>query len=159
MAGMPPRYQHVSLADFIAEVALSGLFEAELKECPFSVSKVDPTLALEVDRDLLLSAVGNLLQNAFKYTRNHGEVMLNAYAAADRIRIDVEDRCGGLPDGAAARMFEPFTQFDSDKSGLGLGLSICQRSVEANLGVLTVRNLPGTGCIFSIDLPRHAMAA
>jgi C4-dicarboxylate-specific signal transduction histidine kinase len=83
---------------------------------------------------------------------------LNAYAANDRILIDVEDRCGGLPPGAAETMFLPFTQSGENKSGLGLGLSICRRSVEANGGVLRVRNLPGSGCIFTIDLPRHSLS-
>ena len=53
-------------------------------------------------------------------------------------------------------MFKPFTQGSPDKSGLGLGLSICRSSVEANNGILRVRNVPGTGCVFTIDLPRHA---
>ena len=85
---------------------------------------------------MLFSAVGNLLQNAFKFTQRHTEVSLNAYAAADRIRIDVEDHCGGLPPGAAEEMFLPFKQSGEDRSGLGLGLAICRRSVEANNGVL-----------------------
>ena len=59
-----------------------------------------------------------------------------SYAAADRVLIDVEDHCGGLPPGIAEKMFLPFTQSGEDKSGLGLGLSICRRSVEANNGVL-----------------------
>ena len=52
-------------------------------------------------------------------------------------------------------MFQAFTQVGADRSGLGLGLSICRRSVEANNGTLGVRNLPGKGCVFTIDLPRH----
>jgi signal transduction histidine kinase len=54
-------------------------------------------------------------------------------------------------------MFLPFTQNGADKSGVGLGLSICRRSVEANNGVLSVRDLPGSGCVFTIDLPRLAL--
>lgn len=122
-----------------------------------TVSAVDPLLAIDADRDLLLSAVGNLLQNAFKFTHAHSEVTLNAYAVADRILIDVEDHCGGLPSGDAEKMFLPFTQSGDDKSGLGLGLSISRRSVEANDGILSVRNVPGTGCVFTIDLPRHEL--
>ena len=57
-----------------------------------------------------ITAVGNLLQNAFKFTRHGTEVTLNAYAAADRILIDVEDNCGGLPTGDTERMFLPFMQ-------------------------------------------------
>ena len=82
---------------------------------------------------------------------------LNAYSAAGRILIDVEDNCGGLPAGDAERMFRPFTQGSEDKSGLGLGLSISRRSIEANSGTLSVRDIPGSGCVFTIDLPRHSM--
>ena len=154
-AGMPARHQLIPLADFIAEVKISASLEAQLRECRLTVSHVDPTLAIDGDRDLLLSAVGNLLQNAFKFTHHHTEVSLNAYAAADRILIDVSDNCGGLPPGDAEQMFLPFTQSGADKSGVGLGLSICRRSVEANDGILSVRDVPGVGCVFSIDLPRR----
>jgi K+-sensing histidine kinase KdpD len=114
-------------------------------------------LVVDADRDLLASAVGNLLQNAFKFTRPHTEVKLSAYANGDRILIDVKDNCGGLPPGDAEKMFEPFTQRNEDKIGVGLGLSIAKRGVEANGGILSVRDVPGIGCIFTIDLPRHAI--
>ena len=156
-AGMPPRKCLISLANFVADMRTSGLLEAEARQCGFTVSAVDPQLALNVDRDLLSSAVGNLLQNAFKFSQPGTEVSLRAYAAADRIRIDVEDHCGGLPPGAAAYLFSPFKQSGKDRSGLGLGLAICQRSVEANDGVLRVRDIPGSGCVFTIDLPRHLL--
>lgn len=156
-AGLPTQLRLFSLADLIAEVKLSATLEAQVKHCLLTVSQVDPLLAVDADRDLLLSAVGNLLQNAFKYSHAHSEVSLNAYAVADRILIDVEDRCGGLPPGDAEKMFLPFTQVGTDTSGLGLGLSISRRSVEANDGVLSVRNVPGTGCVFTIDLPRHSL--
>jgi hypothetical protein len=81
-----------------------------------------------------------LLHNAFKFTEQQSEVLLHAHAAADRILIDVEDQCGGLPPGDAEKMFLPSAPDSTEKSGLGLGLSICRRSVEANSGVLSVRN-------------------
>jgi signal transduction histidine kinase len=56
-------------------------------------------------------------------------------------------------------MFLPFTQGSADRSGMGLGLSIARRVVEANQGILRVRDQPGSGCIFTIDLPRFAMPA
>lgn len=158
-AGMPVMRSLLSLADFISEIKLSASLEAQVKDCAFTVSEVDPLLAIDVDRDLLLSAVGNLLQNAFKFSHPHTEVTLSGYAMADRILIDVEDRCGGLPPGDAEKMFLPFTQNSDDKSGLGLGLSIARRSVEANDGILSVRNVPGIGCVFTIDLPRHLLPA
>jgi signal transduction histidine kinase len=156
-AGMPARQRVISVADFIGEVKISASLEAHARHCRFTVPVVDPALAVDADRESLISAVGNLLQNAFKFTREHSDVSLSAYAAADRILIDVEDSCGGLPPGDFEKMFMPFTQGSSDRSGLGLGLSICRRSVEANNGMLRVRDLPGSGCIFTIDLPRHAL--
>ncbi|HYI86960.1 MAG TPA: HAMP domain-containing sensor histidine kinase, partial [Burkholderiales bacterium] len=155
-AGMPPRRELIPLAAFIAEVKISAALEAQARGCEFDVSEVDPRLAVEADRELLFSAIGNLLQNAFKFTEQSTEVVLHAYGAGDRVLLEVEDRCGGLPVGDADRMFKPFTQGSTDKSGLGLGLSICRRSVEANGGLLSVRDMPGTGCVFTIDLPRHA---
>lgn len=155
-AGM--QVQRFSLADFIGDLKGSGDLEAAVKGCTLFVATVDPQLAVEADRDLLFSAVGNLLQNAFKFTRAGTEVTLHAHAAGDRILIDIGDECGGLPGGDTTSLFAPFAQGSADRSGLGLGLSISRRSVEANQGRLGVRDQPGHGCVFTIDLPRHAMA-
>ena len=68
--------------------------------------------------------------------------------------IAVEDECGGLPDDVRERIFKPFQQVRRDPRGVGLGLAISRRGVEANGGHLGVRNVPGTGCVFTIELPR-----
>ena len=155
-AGKTVHSQMFSVADFIDEVKRAADLVAQVKGCQFTVSSVDEELALSGDRNLLYAAVGNLVQNALKFTHSHTEVTLNAYAVGDRILIDVKDHCGGLPAGDAETMFLPFTQNSDDKSGLGLGLSIARRSVESNDGTLSVRDVPGTGCIFTINLPRYS---
>jgi hypothetical protein len=99
-----------------------------------------------------------LLQNAFKFTKRHTEVRLHAHVAAGRVLIDVEDHCGGLAIGSTEKLLLPFVQNGENRSGLGLGLDICRRSVEANDGVLRVRDVPGTGCVFTIDLPSQGLA-
>ena len=96
-----------------------------------------------------------MLQNAFKFTKRHTEVSLNVRSTADRVMIDVADQCGGLPPGAPEDLLLPFTQRGANRAGVGLGLSICRHSVEANDGVLSVRDIPGSGCVFTIDLPRE----
>lgn len=154
-AGMPLQYQLFSLSDFIGEVTISAALEAEAHNCTLIVSPVDPEIAVDADRDLLLSALANLLQNAFKFASQKSEVTLNAYAQGDRIFLDVEDHGQGLEPGTEETIFEPFCQRGEDRSGLGLGLSIAKRCVEANNGHLTVRSRPGIGCVFTIDLPRH----
>jgi signal transduction histidine kinase len=102
---------------------------------------------------MLASAVANLLQNAFKFSWHRGHVALRAFEAGGRVLIEIEDRCGGLPQGVPETLFQPFEQRGADRSGLGLGLAITRRSVEANGGTVRVRDLPGTGCVFTIDLP------
>lgn len=156
-AGLPVQHLLFSLADFISEIKLSATLEAQTKECTLIVSAVDTRLAVDADRDLLLAALGNVLQNAFKFTHHGSDVTLSAYAAADRILIDVEDHCGGLPEGDPEKMFLPFSQLGKDTGGLGLGLSISRRSVEANNGTLNARDIPGSGCVFTIDVPRHSL--
>jgi signal transduction histidine kinase len=158
-AGMPVQHSLFSLNGFIGEVRLAASLEAQSLDRVFTVAAVDPRLAIDADRDLMLSAVTNLLQNAFKFTRAHSEVQLNAYAAGNRILIDVKDHCGGLPAGDVERLFLPFTQSVDDQRGVGLGLSIARRSIEANGGMLSVRDIPGFGCVFTADLPRHVLDA
>ncbi len=81
-----------------------------------------------------------------------------ASASSDRVLIEVEDECGGLPDGEVNVLFEPFEQRSADRSGLGLGLAISRSGAEANNGRVYARNLLDQGCIFTIDLPRVAFS-
>ncbi|MEX2494537.1 MAG: HAMP domain-containing sensor histidine kinase [Woeseia sp.] len=153
MADLHARRQTIAVADLIAEVQLFASLEAEARECAFVVEPVDASLEIRVHRELMLSALGNLLQNAFKFTRCHTRVVLKAFEAGDRVLIEVEDSCGGLPAGDVDELFQPFAQKGQDKSGVGLGLAICRRNVEVNGGTLGVRDVPGSGCIFTIELP------
>lgn len=143
-----------SLSVFVAELAAAAQLAAQAKGCVLAVAPVDPLLALSGNRELLLSAVANLLQNAIKFTQPGTAVRLSAYGVAARIQIDVADHCGGLPAGAEATMFLPFAQNGADRSGLGLGLTIAQQSIQACHGTLQVRNVPQEGCVFTVSLPR-----
>ena len=153
----PGQRELVSLAKLIADAQSGALLEATMRGCKLTVARVDPLLGIDGNYDLLLAALMNLLHNAFKFTQPRTEVTLNAYALGSRVLIDVKDNCGGLPPGNAEKLFTPFSQRSEDKTGLGLGLSIARKSVEADSGILSVRNLPGTGCIFTIDLPLYSL--
>ena len=144
----------ISVGSVIGEAASGAALDAAARGCTMVVGPVDPALWVCARREPLVAAIVNLLQNGFKFTQPHTEVHLSAYAGEDgRVRIDVADHCGGLPEGFAEVMFKPFTQADKDRTGLGLGLSIARQGVEAEGGTLSVRDLPGTGCIFTISLP------
>jgi C4-dicarboxylate-specific signal transduction histidine kinase len=70
------------------------------------------------------------------------------------VSIEVEDECGGLPERNAEALFTPFgPRRGKDRTGLGLGLDISRKAVKACGGEIRVRNLPGKGCVFSIELP------
>ena len=144
------------LADFIGQAKAAADLQAGTRECKLLVSPVDPSLAVDANRDLLLAALDNLLQNAFKFSHSHSTVRLHAYAQDTSILIDVSDECGGLPRGDTDILFKPFSQRGGDRTGIGLGLSIARQNVEADGGTLTVRDLPGVGCVFTIRLPRYA---
>src|SRR6185436_16594353 len=102
-------------------------------------------LAVNADPQILSSAVMNLLNNAFKYTRPGGRVVLRAYKANERILIEVEDECGGIPD-SRGDPFQPFGERrGGNRTGLGLGLSIARKAVRAHGGDISIRNTPGQG--------------
>jgi len=108
---------------------------------------------VNADPQLLASAVTNLLNNAFTYTHAGGRVVLRVNHEHERVMIEVEDQCGGIPDSAADR-FQPFGERRGrDRTGLGLGLSIARKAVEAHGGDIHIRNIPGTGCVFTIEIP------
>jgi signal transduction histidine kinase len=65
----------------------------------------------------------------------------------------VEDECGGLPPGTAETLFRPFEQRGTNRAGLGLGLSISRQAVEADGGKISVRDIPGKGCVFRVEMP------
>ena len=146
-----------SLADFIEEAREAGALGADARGCRLYVSHVDPALGLEGNRELLLAALGNLLANGFKFTQPGTTVTLVAREFEGRIQIDVGDLCGGLRQGDAERLFVPFSQRGDDRTGIGLGLSIARQNVEADEGTLNVRNVPGTGCVFSINMPKRTL--
>jgi signal transduction histidine kinase len=152
-AGLPTKLDRIVLAPFVAEVQLVASMEARAKSCEFTLKAVDPALAVCADRQLLFSALSNLLQNAFKFTHPGSQVIMRAYSSGDHVLIEVEDECGGLPGGNAEVLFQPFVQRGADTSGLGLGLSIATQAVQSCGGTLRARDRPGVGCVFTIDLP------
>jgi signal transduction histidine kinase len=153
-AGLDAHRDMINVSEFLQELQVAAAMDAKARQITFKVAPIDKALTVDADRQMLGSAVSNLLQNAFKFSRRHGTVSLRARADDDRVLIEVEDECGGLPDGKAEELFRPFEQRSGNRTGLGLGLSISRRAVQANEGSLHVRNLAGKGCIFTIDLPR-----
>jgi signal transduction histidine kinase len=148
---------YVVVPDLVKEVAAAGALEAAARDLRLTVQVGEPDVAVYADRQILAAVLVNLLQNAFKFTRPRTSVALNVTATADRVSIEVADECGGLRDGDIDDLFRPFEQRHPDRSGLGLGLAFSRWGAAINEGLVVTRNLPGHGCVFSVDLPRVPM--
>jgi signal transduction histidine kinase len=145
------------VAGFIDELSLAASMEGKARGIRLRVMPVDDGVTIEADRQVLTAALMNLLQNAFKFTRADTTVVLRVIASSDRVLIEVEDECGGLPPGNISELFRPFEQRGTDRTGLGLGLVVSREGVEANNGRISARSLPNKGCVFTVDLPRIAV--
>ncbi|MFP8873156.1 MAG: HAMP domain-containing sensor histidine kinase, partial [Myxococcota bacterium] len=123
---------------------------------------------LELDPDLpqaLFDCAGveqvltNLIENAIRYTDGPGEVSIEATAvqtaSGAAIEVSVSDRGPGIAEGERDRLFEPYFRGNrgNQAAGLGLGLSICKRIVEAHGGSIYVSNRPGGGSRFAFTVP------
>ena len=144
----------IAVLDLIGEAEIDGTLDAEVRHVDYRVAPIAPDVFVAGDPQILAGAIANLLDNAFKFTRVGGRVSLTASATATRVLIDVEDECGGLPPGKAEELLAAFEQRGADRTGLGLGLFITRKGVEASGGVVRVRDVPSRGCVFTIDLPR-----
>jgi hypothetical protein len=149
----------LSLAPLVSELVSGAVRERGIE----LAVDVDDSLKVIAEEDLLTSALSNLLQNAVKYSRDGATVTVRARpistdGAGDSVVVEVEDECGGLPDGVEQELFQPFTRHRRDRRGVGLGLAITRDVVQVLRGQITVQNLPGTGCIFAVTLARAPVA-
>lgn len=153
------RRERLGVAAFFDEIAATGVLHAEYRHVRFTVDPVAPDLAAEGEPQLLMSAVMNLLHNAFKNTPPGGAVVLRAHTRDQRVIVEIQDECGGIPE-SRGDLFQPFGERRGrDRSGLGLGLSITRSAVRAHGGDVIIRNMPGKGCVFAIDVPLAAADA
>jgi signal transduction histidine kinase len=148
--------ERVTVATLFEEIEAAASLSAQRKGVMFSVTRPDEKVVLDVDVQIIAAILVNLVENAIKFTPAHGHVVLSARATADRVQLDVLDECGGLPTGAIENLFRPYEQLNQDRSGMGLGLMIARRGAEAHCGEIHVRDIPGTGCVFTLELPRVA---
>ena len=112
---------------------------------------------VRADRQRLKQVLLNLLSNAVKYNRPEGTVVVAlSEPAPGRLRFLVSDTGPGIPADRLERLFKPFERLHTEESGvegIGLGLALSKRLVEAMGGVIGVETTVGTGSTFWVDLP------
>lgn len=139
-----------------AETALAGAG-------PIAPEPSDP-FVLMADREQLAVLLGNLLDNAIKYSRPEGEpVELRLERRAGAVLAVVRDHGVGIPAEAIPRLFEPFfradasrTRGDRDQGGFGLGLHLCQAIAQAHGAEILVDSQPGAGATMTVRFPSPA---
>ncbi len=133
---------------------------AEEKQQHIEVSAEIGVVA-EVDSQLIKRAIGNLLDNAIKYSPPGRSIQVTAADCGTSVQISVIDRGPGIPEAHLAHIFERFYRVDAARSkvasaggGVGLGLSIAQWAVHLHNGEIHVASRPGDGSTFTIELPK-----
>ncbi len=129
---------------------------AERKRLELSVDG-PPGLAFRADPELLDRALGNLVDNAIKYTPEGGRVEIRAGEEGGETVFLVRDSGPGIPEAEQARVFERFYRLDKSRSreggGTGLGLAIAKHVAQLHGGSVSVSSGPGKGSAFALRLP------
>ena len=111
-----------------------------------------------VDETKVKQVLINLLHNAVKYTKE-GFVRVSAWLEDDGAYVRVEDTGPGIPPEEQERVFEPFVRIERGETkqtrGMGLGLAVVRRYVQAHGGWVKLSSAEGAGCSFTIFLPRR----
>lgn len=130
---------------------------AEQREIQLDQDLPTGSLWVRADRESLRQMVGNLVDNALKYTPERGTVTIRMTTAGGRCRLEVADTGIGLSQGDQERIFERFYRVDRARSrelgGTGLGLSIVKNTVLSLGGEIGVSSELGVGSMFWIELP------
>jgi len=113
--------------------------------------RLDDVGGVRGDRQQLRQVLLNLLTNAYAAIEGEGVVMIDAIADGRRVEIRVSDTGVGMDEDTVNHIFDPF--YTRKAKGIGLGLAVTRRIVEAHGGTIAVRSAPGEGTTFAVRLP------
>lgn len=149
----------VELADIVARAVDNVRPTIEAYRHELTVSMPVEPIGVEADPTRLVQILGNLLDNAAKYTPEGGYIVLSVAREGYEVVIRVQDNGIGIAPEMLPRIFAPFTQVDQAPSrprggGLGLGLSVTQRLVQMHGGSIEAESGgPGRGSVFTVRVP------
>ena len=155
------QWKSVDLAAVVQQTAASLSGAAELAEVTLQLSGEEAVL--QSVPQLLSAIVFNLMDNAIKYNRRRGTVMVSTETDSSTVRLTVTDTGIGIPEEAQSRIFERFYRVDKSRSkevgGTGLGLSIVKHACQILQAELAVDSTPEQGTSVTVIFPKNSKAA
>ncbi|MEM9894754.1 MAG: ATP-binding protein, partial [Bacteroidota bacterium] len=146
-----------NLNEFIKEVVVDFPFMAENERKQFYVSKIDKSIYVRADKDKLEKVLNNILNNAFKFTREGDEIHLDCSVSEKNLIMKVKDTGLGIRLDEQPRIFERFYQARGEgkgySGGSGIGLAFAKRLVDMHYGFISVSGDYGKGSTFEVRLP------
>lgn len=121
------------------------------------INKVPEKICIDSDKYTMMTAIGNLINNAIKFTPEGGQITIDTISDSNRIEIIIKDSGVGMSQEQIQKLFridESFSTYGTDnEKGTGLGLILCQEFIEKNGGNIKVESIIGKGSKFIISLP------
>jgi len=153
---MELKIQSVPLMQWLPNVLRTHQEAANTKGLLWQVTISEELPTIDADPNRLAQAIGNMVNNAIKFTPSGGTVSVDASVQDEEVWIRVKDNGPGIPLDEQANIFTPFYRGHSENrfpQGMGLGLSIAHDLVVAHHGRLEFKSVPGEGSSFTIWLP------
>jgi signal transduction histidine kinase len=153
---LPLSRTFVSLEELLVRVAAAYTPRARQKNIALQVHLAPSLPEVSIDQDRMIQVLGNLLDNALRYTPVDGSITLSAGCSSDHVALCVKDSGPGIPAEDLPFVFDRFYRGDKSRrrgeGGSGLGLAIAKSIVELHGGVIRVESEPGKGVVFIIEL-------
>lgn len=127
--------------------------QARAKGVGLAIENYAHRACARVDRDRIIQALANLIENALRYSPEGGTVTLGLGEREGTVELTVSDQGKGIDPAILGRLFDRFAQSNSSGGGAGLGLAIVKGVAEAHEGSVHVTSTPGQGTRFTIRLP------
>ena len=146
----------------IQAIALQSVISRAIRAMEVRMQAKNVTVQVDVDdlrimgdSERLLQAFLNLLDNAIKYSTPNARIFIAASRNKQQALISIRDQGSGIPEADLPRIFEQFytTSRSRKQSGVGLGLAIARRIIEAHGGSITASSKLGQGAVFTFSLP------
>ncbi len=155
LAYVPLELKMIDLADVLEEALYAQDERAQSEGKVLEMDSPPGPMRLEGDRDLLVRAFENLIDNSLKYSGADGRLHISLQTEPNAFVIQFADNGEGIPaEYLPDRIFEPLVRARSQGSGSGLGLSTVRKIIEMHGGTITAQSREGAGTTMTVRLAR-----